>query len=464
MRQLAAVVLKHFVHADWPRLAEAEKACVRAALPAGLRDGHGRIRTAVSVVIAAVARTDWPEAWPTLLADLTLPLEEAGAATDTVAGALRCLEICAAELAGEHMRPALQRLLPRLLEVFVNRQGLHGARTRARAVRVLHKLVERASMLCDDEKLLQQLQRGPLAEWVGVLLAELATPLSEHEDCSVAIALLRLLRLLAEQAPLALKPHAPRLLPPLGALLAGAMAVSNARMVADDADALDGGGGVCDSDGGMLGLSALISQLLDVLAALAGSSRWSKLLLPALPEVFFGLVVLMQIPPATEATWATDLAQYLEDEDQDTFAVSTRVAAQQCVLELLDWYGRKALPPLVGAVQRCMAEAEQAGPPHGWRAREASWVTLALGGELLGEAAARRKRGGGGGAGAAGGAAGGAAAPPLEPSVLFTDARLLSADLTPTTPPLLRGRALCAAATFAAAAPAHALAPLVRAT
>ena len=38
----------------------------------------------------------------------------------------------------------------------------------------------------------------------------------------------------------------------------------------------------------MLGLSALISQLLDVFAALAGSSRWSKLLLPTLPEVFYG--------------------------------------------------------------------------------------------------------------------------------------------------------------------------------
>ena len=258
MRQLAAVVLKHFVHADWLRLAEAEKACVRAALPAGLRDGHGRIRTAVSVVIAAVARTDWPDAWPTLLADLTLPLEEAGAATDTVAGALRCLEICAAELAGEHMRPALQRLLPRLLEVFVNRQGLHGARTRARAVRVLHKLIERASMLCEDAKLMQQLQKGPLAEWVGMLLTELAAPLSEHADCSVGLALLRLLRLLAEQAPLALKPHAPRLLAPLGALLAAAMAVTDAQM-ADEPDALDDGGGVCDSDGGMLGLPALLS-------------------------------------------------------------------------------------------------------------------------------------------------------------------------------------------------------------
>lgn len=210
VRQLAAVVLKHFVHADWPRLPDAEKAGVRAALPSGLRDGHTRIRTAVSVVIAGIAKTDWPEAWPTLLADLMLPLEEAGAATDTVAGVLRCLEICAAELAVEHMRPALQRLLPRLLEVFVNSGGLHGARTRARAVRVLHKLVERVSMLCDDRQLLQQLQRGPLAEWAGAALRELAAPLSEYEDCSVPLALLRLLRLLAEHAPLALKPHKAR--------------------------------------------------------------------------------------------------------------------------------------------------------------------------------------------------------------------------------------------------------------
>ena len=34
---------------------------------------------------------------------------------------------------------------------------------------------------------MQQLQKGPLAEWVGVLLTELAAPLSEHADCSVSL-------------------------------------------------------------------------------------------------------------------------------------------------------------------------------------------------------------------------------------------------------------------------------------
>ena len=71
------------------------------------------------------------------------------------------------------------------------------------------------------------MQRRPQPAWW-----RLPPRVAEAARIQVAIALLRLLRLLVEQAPLALKPHAPRLLPPLGALLAGAMAVSDARMAA----------------------------------------------------------------------------------------------------------------------------------------------------------------------------------------------------------------------------------------
>ena len=397
VRQLAAVVLKHFVHADWSRVAEAERAAVRAALPAGLRDGHGRIRTAVSVVIAGVAKTDWPEAWPTLLEDLMQPLEAAGAGPDTVAGVLRCLEICAAELSAEHMRPALQRLLPKLLEVFCDEAGQHDRRTRARAVKVLYNLFKRVSMMCDDRRLLQQLQRGPLAGWVGAILRELATPLAAYDDCSVAIAALRLLQLLSEQAPLALKPHAESLLPPLGTAMLGAVRAHEAMLArgADDAD--DDAGGACDSDGGLLGLAALSAQLFDNLAALGASSKWCKLLLPSLGEVFYAAVAFLQVAPAAEAEWGADLAQYLEDEDADTFAVSTRVAAQQLCYELLDCYGRKALVPLCGAAQRRLADADAAGgaaTAAGWRLREATWLLLSIGAETLCDSARRQHAGG----------------------------------------------------------------------
>ena len=91
LRQLAALLLKQFVRAHWsddpdddeleaaavaataaPRIVvcEAEKAAVRAALPSGLADRAARIRTAVSMTIAAIAQTDWPDAWPELMREL----------------------------------------------------------------------------------------------------------------------------------------------------------------------------------------------------------------------------------------------------------------------------------------------------------------------------------------------------------------------------------------------------------
>jgi len=139
-----------------------------------------------------------------------------------------------------------------------------------------------------DRSLLRQLQRGPLTEWAGVALRELASPLQgevEYDDCSVPLALLRLLRLFIEHAPLALKPHAAQLLPPLGAQLQAVMRASEAQIAEDGGGMTHDDGGQCASDGGMLGLAALAAQLFDVIAALAGSSKWSKLLLPVLPEV-----------------------------------------------------------------------------------------------------------------------------------------------------------------------------------
>ena len=50
---------------------------------------------------------------------------------------------------------------------------LLGTRTsHGRAVRTAHR-----GTAGEDAKLMQQLQKGPLAEWVGVLLTELAAPL-----------------------------------------------------------------------------------------------------------------------------------------------------------------------------------------------------------------------------------------------------------------------------------------------
>ena len=133
-------------------------------------------------------------------------------------------------------------------------------------------------MLCDDRKLLNKLQAGPLAQWAAIALAELsqsagrAAPL---EDCSLQIALVRLLRLLAASLPKSLSPHTGTLVPTVGALLVRALSAHEAKLA-------EGGEGCgappCDSEGGLLGCEALSTGLFDLLAALGSSSKLYKAL------------------------------------------------------------------------------------------------------------------------------------------------------------------------------------------
>jgi len=47
-----------------------DKAQIRNALPAGLRDPDSKIRTAIAMAIAAIANWDWPQDWPGLLENI----------------------------------------------------------------------------------------------------------------------------------------------------------------------------------------------------------------------------------------------------------------------------------------------------------------------------------------------------------------------------------------------------------
>lgn len=334
-------------------------------------------------------------------------------------------------------------------------------------MRVATKLLDRLTMLSDDPALLAWLVKGVLSDLVLAALDELSLPHpsapSPPSHMNLQIALLRLLRLLVVAFPKALTPHKPRLLQPVGALLLSSRN-SHAAMIAAGATEAEGGGdggtrgeggvegggegvgeggqgAACDSDGGLLGSEAVVTQMFDLLAAIASSSRLYKLLLPALPELVFLLLSFLEIIPEAHAEWEVDVRQYLQapslpiassspsprashsplyphrctplasrktspilsdqthltphvlppssttlvyslvsrhlppsspqttyaspppsapfqqDEDDDSFAVSLRVATQQLLDELLESYGKPALAALCSAAQRRLQEA-----------------------------------------------------------------------------------------------------------
>ena len=213
-----------------------EKAAVRAALPSGLTDPAPRIRTAVSMAIASVAQWDWPDEWPDLMRHLIGPLEASCSSSSSssssssadesvaVAGVLRCLELCAPELQEEHLTEALRSLMPLLLR-FVTTTP-HPLRERARAVRVVHKLL--SVVVCTDEASVRRLSRGPLNGWTDAIFRMLSSSANgngnSHDlsDCALELALLNLLRLLVSTMPRALDAHAEGLIAPIGLLLRAA--------------------------------------------------------------------------------------------------------------------------------------------------------------------------------------------------------------------------------------------------
>lgn len=85
VRQLAAVVLKKYIKEHWmedtrsfrpPVVNESDKQSIRQLLPAGLADPNSKIRTAVGMAIASIAKWDYPQQWPGLLEWLVASVKE----------------------------------------------------------------------------------------------------------------------------------------------------------------------------------------------------------------------------------------------------------------------------------------------------------------------------------------------------------------------------------------------------
>ena len=78
-------VLRQHIRAHWtteapeckpPLIGDSEKAAVRAGLPGGLADGNSKLRTAMGLAVAAIAKWDCPDAWPDLLQNLLHAIDQ----------------------------------------------------------------------------------------------------------------------------------------------------------------------------------------------------------------------------------------------------------------------------------------------------------------------------------------------------------------------------------------------------
>ncbi|KAK6252046.1 hypothetical protein QUC31_013766 [Theobroma cacao] len=153
LRQLAAVLLKHFIKKHWhegdesfehPAVSSDEKAVIRGLLLSTLDDSNRKLCTAISMAIASIAVYDWPESWPDLLPFL---LKLIGDQSDMngVHGALRCLALLAGDL-DDTMIPTLIPFLFPCLYTIVSSSQIYNKYLRSKALSIVYACI---SMLGD---------------------------------------------------------------------------------------------------------------------------------------------------------------------------------------------------------------------------------------------------------------------------------------------------------------------------
>jgi hypothetical protein len=173
-----------------------------------LGDESSKLRTAASMVIAAVGSFDFPERWPDLLQNLILAINSDNA--NFVQGGLRCLVLFAEDITDVQLSQAIPLLFPALLRVGVNPN--YPDTTRSRAVTTFQICCSSLLTLSGDEdggepskgfmKLVTKLLAPTIAQWFQLFINILAAPPTAGEPCGLRLGCIKSLETFQTYVPL----------------------------------------------------------------------------------------------------------------------------------------------------------------------------------------------------------------------------------------------------------------------
>ncbi|KAL7985445.1 hypothetical protein Chor_004015 [Crotalus horridus] len=133
------------------------------------------------------------------------------------------------------------------------------------------------------------------------------------------------------------------------------------------------------SDSEVLGFENLVFSIFEFVHALLENHKFKSTVKKALPELIYYIILYMQITEEQIKVWTANPQQFVEDEDDDTFSYTVRIAAQDLLLAVAADFQNESATALAAAATRHLQEAEQAkntGAEHWWKIHEACMLAL----------------------------------------------------------------------------------------
>ncbi|KAI1230875.1 hypothetical protein IHE44_0008307 [Lamprotornis superbus] len=312
------------------------KVAIRELLPNGLRESISKVRSSVAYAVSAIAHWDWPEAWPELF-NLLMEMLVSGD-VNAVHGAMRVLTEFTREVTDIQMPLVAPVILPEMYKIFTMAEG---------AAKVLIFPV--------------------VQQFTEAFVQALQMPDGPTSDSGFKMEVLKAVTALVKNYPKHMISSMQQILPIVWNTLTEK--VNYTEEVEDPVD----------SDGEVLGFENLVFSIFEFVHALLENNKFKSTVKKALPDLIYYILLYMQITEEQIKVWTANPQQFVEDEDDDTFSYTVRIAAQDLLLAVAADFQNESATALAAAATRHLQEAEQAknsGAEHWWKIHEACMLAL----------------------------------------------------------------------------------------
>ncbi|GIY31004.1 importin-9 [Caerostris extrusa] len=379
IRQLASVLLRQYVESHWSSSAEKfrppettpeAKLAVRSMLPMGLQETISKIRSSVAYAISTIAQWDWPEDWPELFDILLRSLVSENSCA--VHGAMRVLKEITNEVSDSQMPQFAPVILPEMLRIF-HQADKYGIRTRGRAVEIFSTCAELiGSMALYNKASPKELLFPILTPFVEALVSALNTPDGHTSDSGLKKDILNALQVLVKYFPKKIIQWVPHILTPVWNSLTSSanIYVQTVVNVSEEAD------NPVDSDGDSIGFENLVFSIFEFITVLVEAPKYKNYIKDGMADLIYYIILYTQITEEQIRTWSLNPDQFVEDEDEETYAYSVRISAQDLLMILAQEFEDKCSVSLCAAVTRHIHETDKNTNPNWWKIHEACMLAM----------------------------------------------------------------------------------------
>ncbi|KAG1180299.1 hypothetical protein G6F70_000463 [Rhizopus microsporus] len=390
------LTLKSYVTTHWssknddkfigPEAPPEAKAAVREIIITGLQDPESKIRVVSAYVVSKIAHDDFPEDWPQLFDILLNYLK--GSNTDSVHGAMHVLlEMVKKDISIQQLPQIGPVLIPEMFRILTS-DNAYSFSTRGRAVDIFTSCVEMLSTLrAENPTLADQFIAPIIPQWLEAYVVILNhhvqdDPKRATEEYGLKMKVVKCICSISAEFPKYISANLPKLFEPIWTELYSLKERYVAEFISDSGEI---GETFADSDGNEIGFQNLLYALFDFVAGACNKKTVRELFVkdgtttPFFEQLLYVYIIYMQITQEQVEMWSMDANQYVADEEDGTYTFNARVASIDVLLSLQEAFPVPFFRALTAAVQRHIAESNEAraaGNGDWWKIQESCLLAV----------------------------------------------------------------------------------------